>query len=164
MDGDALTKPYPCAHEKKGGCRTCPLGVGIGRAGLLWVGSVFYKTPEEFSREAKFQGLSRRISRIPRGFDVGETWVLVAHRQAVVEVCEECKGSGGTFGKPESCEACDGTGLVRTHGIFGVFRPTAVEYVVTGKESHEDLRDLVYRGITPVRVERYEGDELLRSQ
>ena len=63
-------------------CTLCPLGPnGPQRVGLLWVGSVFYPTTGEFMREAAAMGISRRISQIPRGFEVGKTWVVLAHRR-----------------------------------------------------------------------------------
>jgi hypothetical protein len=163
VDGDALTAPYKCPREKSDGCTRCPLSRKIGRAGLIWIGGVYYKTPADFENEAKTHGLSRRISRVPRGFIPGKTYVLTAHREAISEKCPECKGNGGTFGKPESCDACDGTGIVKKQGIFGVFLPTAVEYVVTGKETPAELAALVGRGITPVRIERDEEDALLQE-
>jgi hypothetical protein len=162
VDADALTAPYKCPREKTDGCCRCPLGGKIGRAGLLWIGGVYYKTPEDFAREATTHGLSRRISRVPRGFIPGKTYVLTAHRAAITETCPECKGNGGKFGKPV-CDACDSTGVVVKQGIFGVFLPTAVEYVVTGKETEEELCALVGRGITPVRIERDEEDVLLQE-
>lgn len=162
VDADALVAPYKCPREKTGGCDRCPLGGKIGRAGLLWIGGVYYKTPQDFEREAQTHGLSRRIARVPRGFIPGKTYVLTAHRAAITEHCPECKGNGGKFGKP-TCDACDSTGIITKQGIFGVFLPTAVEYVVTGNETEEDLSALVGRGITLVRIERDEGDALLQE-
>lgn len=162
VDADALTKPYSCPREKTGGCTSCALSRKIGRAGLLWIGGVYYKTPGEFAREAETHGLSRRISRVPRGFIPGKTYVLTAHREAISDICEECHGNGGKFGQP-TCDACNSTGIIKKPGIFGVFLPTAVEYVVTGKETDEELAALVGRGITPVRIERDEEDVLLQE-
>ena len=162
VDADALTKPYKCPNEKADGCTRCPLSGKIGRAGLLWIGGVYYKTPGDFARESITHGLSRRISRVPRGFIPGKTCVLTAHREAITETCPECKGNGGKFGKP-TCDACDSTGIIKRQGIFGVFLPTAVEYVTTGKETEEELKALVERGITPVRIERDEEDTLLQE-
>ena len=39
-------------------------------------------------------------------------------------------------------------------GIFQAFRPTAIEYVVTGKETEEEIEKLIERGITPVEIVR----------
>jgi hypothetical protein len=164
VDGDALAAPYTCPKEKEGGCKVCPLSNHnhIGRAGLIWVGGVFYKKPEDFNRESIEQGISRRISAIPRGFVVGKTWVMVAHREAIAEKCKECKGNGGTFGNPK-CEPCDSTGIVRNAGIFGVYLPKAIEYVVKGDETVEELQSMRNRGITPVKVERNREDVLLEE-
>src|SRR5262245_23630989 len=52
----------------------CPAAVpdGLGeRAGLLWIGTRFYSSPEIFAVEADKLGISRRIKAIPRGFELG---------------------------------------------------------------------------------------------
>jgi len=51
------------------------------RAGLLWIGEKFYPTPQHFEREAWVQGVSKRVAHIPHGFELGSTWVLLAHRK-----------------------------------------------------------------------------------
>lgn len=51
-------------------------------AGLLWIGEEHYATPGAFLAEGAAQGLSRRISKLPNGFVIGETWVFLAHRKA----------------------------------------------------------------------------------
>ncbi len=161
VDADALAEPYPCKLAKSG-CEGCALSAKIGKAGLLWIGGLYYKTPAAFDQEASDQGISRRIGRVPRGFVPGETWVLLGHRKAVSEKCPECKGNGGEFGNAK-CDACDSTGTVDIPGIFKLFRPSAIEYVVTGKETEEELGKIVKRGITPIKVERDEEDVLLQD-
>lgn len=122
VDGDHLCDTdTPCEPE-------CPLGEpGLGRCGLLWVGGSYYPTPEAFQAEAATRGVCRRIPAVPRGFKVGKTWVLLAHREAGTE---------------------DGV----ERAIFACFRPQHVEYVVTGQESEEELEAMAERGITLVRV------------
>src|SRR5215218_8367589 len=110
----------------------CPLGHRLGRAGLLWIGEAFYPTPQAFMEEAARAGISRRITAVPRDFQCGRTWVLCAHRSAIPPAA---------------------AGTEPTAGLFTLFRPTAVEYVVRGDESDAELERLVERGIQPVRVE-----------
>jgi hypothetical protein len=85
-------------------------------------------------------GICRRITNIPREFKLGETWVLLAHRKAIATLAEE----------PEQGE------LLPTNkyqsAIFSVFRPIAMEYVIKGDETQEELEKIVNRGITPVNV------------
>jgi hypothetical protein len=104
-------------------CQARPLGpLGPDRVGLLWVGTVFYPTVKEFMREAVTMGISRRISQIPKEFEVGKTWVLLAHRQP--------EPHGFTLFRPERIEyvvrandseaklerlAAQGLTLVRVH-------------------------------------------------
>jgi hypothetical protein len=161
VDADALAEPYPCKLQRQDKCADCALSRQLGRAGLLWIGSTYYKSPGAFERESDEQGVSRRIGRVPRGFVPGETWVMLGHRKAVSEKCPECKGNGGQFGNPK-CDACNSTGMVDLPGIFRLFKPTAIEYVVTGKETEDELEAIVKRGIIPVTIERDEEDILLQ--
>jgi hypothetical protein len=111
---------------------------GIGRAGLLWIGEKFYPIVADFSLEAEMDGISRRITQVPRGFVAGETWVLLAHRKAIVGPYEI--GQEPTF----------------TPGIFRVFRPERIEVVVDGTEPDEVIEGYLKRGLTPVCVQRAE--------
>lgn len=67
------------------------------RAGLIWIGATFYKTPSDFIAEGIEQGISRRIAAIPRGFELGNTWVFCAHINAVEPVLGEPRGRAGIF-------------------------------------------------------------------
>lgn len=75
-------------------------------------------------------GVSRRIAAIPRDFKLGETWVWLAHRRAISKA--------------------DGT---ETAGVFRMFRPQRIEYVVNGTETEEELNRMEERGFTLVEVE-----------
>lgn len=106
-----------------------------GRAGLLWIGERFYPTPEHFALESSTLGVSRRIGAVPRGFVLGETWVLLAHRRACVAELEP------------------GAEPVTAAGIFSVFRPTALEKIVRASDDTPEARaDAARRGITLVPV------------
>ena len=141
-------------------CRDCsPHPRDVGRAGLVWVGGVHYRAPSDFLRESRELGISRRIPHVPNDFKIGETWVMLGHRSALLEICRNCDGTG-IVGPPASsisdpCPQCV-DGSRELPGIFSMFKPTAIEYVVTGKESTEDLERLEKRGIVPVKVERIE--------
>jgi hypothetical protein len=132
VDADALVVGAMCLNAQ--GCGACPLAYPFGRAGLLWVGEKYCPTPGDWEREAVLLGVSRRIAAVPNDFVLGETWVLVAHRKAILRA--------------------DGRWIP---GVFHAFRPKAVEYVVRGDETDEALEVLKARGITPVRVERAAG-------
>lgn len=121
----------PSLHNPESSCAGCPLAQPMGRVGLLWIGEKFYATPGDFLKEAGVQGISRRISAVPRDFKVSETWVWLAHRKCI-------PGPDGTF----------------TPGVFRIFKPQRIEYVVKGTETDEEIKRLVERGITPVKVER----------
>jgi hypothetical protein len=126
----------PAGCQMTEGCGDCPLAdAKIQRAGLLWIGEQFYKTPEHWQEEARQMGICRRIKSVPHGFKCGETWVALAHIRAIPAPIMQ-----------EDQEA--------TPGIFRLFKPTAIEYVVKGTETPEELEDLENRGITCVKIKR----------
>ena len=136
INAKALLLPGHCKLDPKTICATCCLRDPPERAGLLWIGGKFYPTPEAFTSEAAKLGISRRIAQIPKDFKVGETLVLLAHRRVSFSWGEE---------HPHP-------------GIFAAFIPRAIEYVVKGDESPEQLERVQKQGCTLVRIERVEGD------
>jgi hypothetical protein len=109
-----------------------PLNLGE-RVGLLWIGRQFYPTPGAFMHEAALQGVSRRITAIPRGFKIGEHWVFLAH--------------------PEAATVNGGEGR-KVPGIFSIFKPTAFEKLITETQARDRalMDDLTERGIHAVVV------------
>jgi hypothetical protein len=138
------------------------------KAGLLWIGEEFYKTPEDFNREAGEMGISRRITSIPRGYEIGKTWVFLAHRKTIETQNCKCdhdylthlQHPGTRRGKkvyhPCSSPGCECKNFDRQYrpAIFRVIRPTHVERVVKGDEPEEELEKLQKRGIELVIVEK----------
>lgn len=142
-----------CYSDLPSTCERCILGGQLHtleRAGLIWIGEQYYKTPEEFSQEVAQMGFSRKLPCIPRDFKVGETWVLVAHRKALHRTCDEC---GGLFYPVCQTKACE-KGQIYTPAIFGVYRPTRIEKVVSGDETDEEIDRWVKQGIIPVKIQR----------
>lgn len=139
INGSTLADGIECSSIPAQ-CAVCPLSRPMGRVGLLWIGEAFYKTPDAFTRECAEQGISRRISAIPRDFKLGETWIWFAHRKLI-------KNPDDTW----------------TPGVFRIFRPTRIEYVVKGDETEQELDRLEARGLTLVRVERV-GEHPLFSE
>lgn len=140
-DVDELTLP-PSAMVQHPGCPLNELGLLGERCGLLWIGESFYPLPESWIREGRRMGFSRRIAALPKDFKAGETWVLAAHRKAITRWPEDAT-------EPEFAA-----------GVFHIWRPDRVEYVVKGDESEEELERLVKRGIEPVRVVPGDDTEL----
>lgn len=103
--------------------------------GLLWVGTKYYNTPADFVREGNAQGISKRISFIPRDLVVGKTWIMLAHPKAIQIFTEDPK-------EPVKYQK----------GIFSAFIPERIEYVVEGNETEEELQSLADRGVTLVKV------------
>ena len=128
----------------------------FGRVGLLWIGQEFYETKEAFITEAYQLGISRRIGAIPKGFLVNRTWVWLAHRKGVCMPCGPCHGQSGQ----DDCPECEGQGVIDISAVFRAFKPMAIEYVVKGGESDEEIQRLIDRGITPVHIRR---DEAVQS-
>jgi len=134
VDGQKLLETAPiCSSDR---CPIeCPFRSGneekVGRSILIWVSPDNYPTPDDFKAEASTMGISRRIAgdQIPRGLIVGETWVFLAHREAI-----------------------DTSSAEPTPGVFRAFVPEMVEYVIKGTETDSEIESLVKRGITPVQV------------
>ena len=86
----------PCATTNF--CPLCVKPEVMGKAGLLWIGERFYKTPDQFIAEGVSLGFSRRIKSVPQGFKIGETWVMLAHAKAIVKIDWQAEGySSGIF-------------------------------------------------------------------
>lgn len=135
----------PCFGSDKN-CGTCgmsdPKRLG-DRLWNIWIGESFYPTPEDFVKESmqpgpdgRPMGVSRRVNSIPKGFTIGETWVSLSHRF--------CKTGTTAEGLPEL-----------NPGIFQVWRPSFIEYVVKGTETDEELDRLEKRGFTLIKVVEY---------
>lgn len=154
-------------------CDSCPVGGAISDepAGLIWIGGRYYPTPHDFNREANAIGISRKIPSVPRDFEVGKTWVFLAHREVIHRNCEPCDGRGvilDSDAEPEAgtllgsgevaveCEDCDGDGIVAYPAIFSVFLPTRIEQIVEEDCSEEEAEKIRKRGIEPVIVKRLE--------
>jgi hypothetical protein len=122
------------ACSTPGNCAGCPLADGnvaeLGPVGLIWVGGKYYRSPRDFLKEAAHLGISRRISGVPKGLVLNETWVCFGHRQT-----EFGDGSVGP-------------------GLFYLGRPTAIEKLVTESQARDaaEMEKLAKRGITPVVV------------
>ena len=108
----------------------CPLK-SKEKAGILWVGNQFY-TPQTFTEEAEQFGVSKRIAAVPNGFEIGKTWVFLAHQR------------GGIDPKTNK----------KVPAIFFVFRPTRIEKIVTSEQyrNRDEMEKLKVKGMTPVVV------------
>lgn len=107
------------------------------KVGLLWIGEAFYKTPSAFQIEAAEMGVSRRITAVPRGFEVGKHWVFLAHPKV-----------------KENPPANPGDDVTWTPGVFRIFKPTAIEKILTESmaQDADEMAKLAKAGITPVIV------------
>lgn len=134
-----LLKDQNCSTPG-GRCLLCPMGALAReeRAGLLWIGTAFYPTPEAFQAEAAKMGVCRRITTVPKDFKPGETWVLMAHPKAILGPIEQVDGA-----EPKQ---------TYTKGIVFAFKPSRIEKCVTEAELADvaEMAKLEKRGITPV--------------
>lgn len=140
-----------------------------GRGWLIGVGAKFY-SPTEFIREALQLGVSKRIAQIPRDLKIGQDYVFAAHPEAITRYTTE----DVTLVPDDLDEDDEQPALleadvpatqkqlrqVKVPGIIAAFKPSRLEYVVTGKEADEELERLEKRGLTLVRVERLEEKQL----
>ena len=105
----------PHSHEL---CPMCnPLKAGTNQ-GMMWVGDNNY-SPDSFSREALLQGISKRMSAMPKDFQIGTHFIYLAHVRAW-PVTRTLDGKQVTDHTP---------------GFFYIFRPTHVELVIDDPEN-----------------------------
>lgn len=126
-------------------CPLCNHVAEMGKTGLLWIGKQFYNSIADFEKEAATLGVSRRIGQVPRGFKLGETWVMFAHPKGVLAHVDTTPGLYGD-------EPVAGTETWKP-AIFRVWRPTGLERIY--RESDRDSEAVqadIKRGITPVYV------------
>jgi hypothetical protein len=119
-----------CSHVEQSCPAVDPRGLG-NRVGLLWIGAQFYPMPADFIAEAAVMGVSRRITAVPRGFELGKTWVFFAH--------------------PKIKQTTNGDWI---GGVFRVFKPDRIEKIVTETQAEDtaSMEKLADAGITPVIV------------
>jgi len=143
IDLQKIRNNKPCVQSKGPDyCNSCPF-FSITEAGLIWVGEKYYKNPAEFSLEADAMGISRRISQLPKRFKLGETWVALAHKKVIRVLDESTVRPDALPGELD---------VSYKPGIFHIFKPSAIEYVVKEDDSEEKLERLEKRGFTLVKV------------
>lgn len=86
-------------------------------AGLLWVGEKYY-TPAEFKAEVNEMGMSKRIPALPKGMEIGKTWIFLAHPKAIPNVV--------ALDKPDEPK--------HKPGIFMAVKPQRIERIVKQTE------------------------------
>lgn len=146
----ALFESAPCSVDRRllvraEPCSLCPLGGALpsGQHGLLWIGGAFYETPEAFTSEAATMGVSRKLGALPKGFELGTTWVYLAHRKAILR------------DEVDPAKPAD-THQVGYPGVFSAFKPTGVDLVIDDEhavpERAERLAEQVGSGARIVKV------------
>lgn len=113
-------------------CHMCHPSDGV--AYIFGVGEKYY-TPQSFITEAQTMGVSKCIATIPKNMKLGETWVYLIHRKAILD------------GKDE-----DGK-VIYKMAIFAAFVPQRVEMPMwKSKLTKKKRKELEKRGITPVAI------------
>ena len=105
---------------------------------VVTIGEKHYPTVYSYLHEAREQGISRYIQEFPRGFKIGESWVFLLHPTAFQREVPVSPGEKQRY--------------VKEPGIIAVFKPKAIQYVVTGDETEEYLDGLQSKGVTLVSV------------
>lgn len=133
---------------------------------LMFVGERYYKTPEEFSTEAKAMGVSKRIpgNSIPKDLEVGNTIIYLAHPKACrvkepAGVMQEAMAILDTH-QPR---LCDVEQEKPAPGIFSAFIPQRIERLFweseLKREKGKKLKEsLAKKGITPIAIKNGDND------
>jgi len=142
------TTLFPC-HKVE--CKICFPPVKVG---LMFVGQEY--TPQSFTIEAAQLGVSKAIGAIPKGLELGKTWVFLAHKKA---------------GKRVITEESLSKNVVESPAVFYAFVPVRVEMLLKKSDATEDkLEILKKRNITPIIVDDdyeekvAEAEEIYKSQ
>jgi hypothetical protein len=107
-----------CQQHDHESCPMCnPEAVAGAVGGVMWAGQKFY-TPDKFNIEAAGMGISKKISSVPKAFQIGVHHVYLAHKKAVL--------------------VYDGINPWRP-GVFMVFKPTHIDLVIE-HEHHIPLK------------------------
>lgn len=159
-DPSVMPTPYNCPLVRR--------ETFCEKAGLIWIGAQHY-TPEAFEKEAREMGISRRLSAVPKDLVLGETWVFLAHPHAIV--CSTCGGTGTRPEQGDQVDAfdeeaeeqsgkCPDCKKGRRPGVIKVFKPTALEIIVTDRQAKDEeaMEALRARKLTPVVVPHDDPD------
>ena len=95
--------------------------------------------------EAERLGVSKRIPRIPKGLEIGKTWVFLAHKKAVEIYANDTLLPKLRIEK-------------RVPGVFYAFIPQAIEMIVDGTYGEDEREKLEERGFTLVDVPTNDPD------
>jgi hypothetical protein len=146
------------AHECTDGgpCPVCRNCEDFGPHLLLWVGRGHY-SPESYLDESHRLGVSRRLSALPKGLVVGETWVLLAHPDAVPvkeKRCTVCNFLEKSHHPGAPADVCSSYQAPKpSPGIFCAFVPRAVELILKASDATpERIEKEKKRGVTVVAV------------
>lgn len=104
---------------------------------LMFVSKEFY-TPESFVKEARKQGISKRVAAnsLPKGFVVGKDWVFLAHGETPIY-------KAGAINEVRKATA-----------IFYAFKPERLELVLWKGTDNQLIRDYEDAGYTVVLLEK----------
>jgi hypothetical protein len=144
---------------------SCPVCVNVrevGKAGLIWIGEKFYPKPVDFMAEGEEMGFSRRVHALPRGFKVGETWVLLAHPKTI-STFKDVEFPVPEDGLDFSATVTEAIKQVEVFlpGIFTLWRPTRVEKIFKESERDSDaVKAEIEKGVTPVFVPDNDKDHM----
>lgn len=148
-----LENPAPLINRQKCkdyGCAGCPLYEWPENtpALLQWIGEQHYPLPTDFTKEAEQFGVSRRIRGVPPWFELGRTWVFIAHAKSIPlweNMMWNMEHKDSPFQREDMLPA-----------IFHVFKPTRIEVICDGTETEDEIDKYLDKGYTPVLVERAE--------
>lgn len=128
------------------GCPVC--NPPESKAGLMWVGNMFYST-KQFLDEAIAMGISKRVATAPSLLKTGD-WVYFAHPAAI-------RVGSAVFDEAEAPRKAKNTHT--EPGIFMVAKLTEIQKIIKKEDADnlELIQSLESAGITPV-VEYDEKD------
>jgi len=128
-------------------CAMCSPEIAGEKAMVMFVGDKFY-SPRKFIDEALRMGISKRVSSLPKWFEVGKTWLYLAHNKAILKQRVDPETN-----KPVFDEKTEQPVMDSFPGLIGCFQPVQIDLVV------DDLNKIPKRA---ERLAKQFGDENVR--
>lgn len=131
---------------------------------IMTVGEKFYKTPQDFVKEALSMGISKRLpsDHLPKELKLGKSVVYLAHPKAC-EVRESAVLQQAMAiveeAQTNQPKLLDAERIEKRIGIFCAFIPKKVEKLIwKSKAIPEELERLEHRGVSPVIIPDGDAD------
>jgi hypothetical protein len=115
-------------------------------AGMMWVHDKNYPSAAHFFQECRTRPVEMHIRKLHCGIKPGESWILLAHRKAIVDY-----GNGGCMGWIDEHGQAH-SDVIYKPGIFAMFKVEKIEFLVGDGTTNAELKKMQDAGIEIVNI------------